>query len=118
MDKISKANPTGSIARENLAELAKRRAQTYRTLSVACAMPADRSMLEVFRQWCERDSWLSAGELPGAVRRGLRSVRAWFEREGDKDPEVRLAELAVEFQRLFRGLDRGQSPPTPHESGY
>lgn len=98
--------------------LARSRARVYRTLSLAYARPADGPLLEQLASWSQAPRQFPEEDLPAMMRRGLRKIRAWSDSHRAQPSPDRLTVLGAEFPRLFRGLNRAQSPLPPYESVY
>ena len=97
-------------------ELAESRARIYGILASVYVRPLDAQLLELLRIWGETD--LPPGAVPRMMKRGLRTLRIWLKRRGSPPTEELFTALSAEFTRLFRGLNRFQSPPPPYESVY
>ncbi len=99
-------------------KLAESRAQVYAALSTAYARPADGRLLEILRHWGMLVDELTTWAFPETMRSGLRRIEACLDESTSKASTEFLHVLSAEFTRLFRGLDRFQSPPPPYESVY
>ncbi len=96
--------------------LAESRARIYRTLSIAYARPADEQLLKMLRFWGALETEIPSAALPAIMKKGLKRLTVWLEKHGFDSAQVTA--LDVEYTRLFRGLNRTNSPPPPYESVY
>jgi TorA maturation chaperone TorD len=97
-------------------ELAESRAQVYQILSLIYARPLDEKFLGLLRAWVMLQ--LRSETFPQTMKSGFRKIDVCLEELGSEGPAEALATLCTEFTRLFRGLNRFQSPPPPYESVY
>ena len=56
--------------------------------------------------------------MPALLVSGLGGIDAWFQTKAELTSGELCAALSPEFTRLFRGLNRKNSPPPPYESVY
>ena len=101
-------------------ELTEARARIYRLLATVYVKPPDLDFLRVISGWASSltETEESLGMLPAQMRRGLDTLRSFFEKVEEDSWENLEETISIEFTMLFRGVNRRHSPLPPYESLY
>ncbi len=106
--------------RPNVRELARSRARLYQLLSSVYIKPPSADFLKSLAGWVAS---LDRSEGPTQflspqMRHSLDELDGFFKKIDEDSWAESARAISVEFTRLFRGVKRQYSPPSPYESLY